>query len=76
MRHWMVGEPRLCLFVALKDWPHHYYNGQYRRQFNSLYYQQSVIGKEFINMYIRSFFVLPSLTMTVHSHSLTLSPML
>ena len=59
----MVGEPRVHLYVPLKDWLHHYYNGQYGRQFNTLYYQWALIAKEFLHMYIH-----PSLTMT---HSFT-----
>ena len=27
VRHWTVGEPRVHLYMPLKDWPHHYYNG-------------------------------------------------
>ncbi|KAI6011167.1 hypothetical protein EDC04DRAFT_2905608 [Pisolithus marmoratus] len=49
MHHWMEGEPQLGLCVALKDWPHHYYNGQHGQQFNSKYYQQSVVTTEFLN---------------------------
>ncbi|KAI5982067.1 hypothetical protein EDC04DRAFT_2616953 [Pisolithus marmoratus] len=49
MHHWMEGEPQLGLDVALKDWPHHYYNGQHGRQFNSKYYQRSVVATEFLN---------------------------
>lgn len=50
VRHWTVGEPRLRLFVALKDWPHHYYNGRHGRKFNSLYHQRGVIAKEFLHV--------------------------
>jgi len=53
VQHWTVGEPRLHLFVALKDWPHHYYNGRHGRKFNSLYYQQGLVAKEFLHVYIR-----------------------
>ena len=52
VRHWMVWEPRLQLFVPLKDWPHHYYNGRHRRHFNTLYYQRSLIAKEFLHVYV------------------------
>ncbi|KAI6027124.1 hypothetical protein EDC04DRAFT_2605991 [Pisolithus marmoratus] len=47
--HWTEGEPRLGLDVALKDWPHHYYNGRHGWQFNSKYYQRSVVATEFLN---------------------------
>jgi len=66
VRHWTVGEPRLNLFVPLKDWPHHYYNGRYGRQHNTKYYQRSVIALEFLNEYVRPFFRSPP-----SSHSLT-----
>ncbi|KIM55549.1 hypothetical protein SCLCIDRAFT_30264 [Scleroderma citrinum Foug A] len=49
--HWMVGEPRLRLFVTLKDWLHHYYNGQYGRQFNTLYRHRSIVATEFLNVF-------------------------
>ena len=49
VRHWMVGEPRLCLYVALKDWPHHYYNRPHGRKFNMKWYQWGVIALEFLN---------------------------
>jgi len=52
VRHWMVGEPRLQLFIPLKDWPHHYYNGRHGWHFNTLYYQRSLIAKEFLHVYI------------------------
>jgi len=52
VRHWTVGEPRLQLFVPLKDWPHHYYNGRHGRHFNTLYYQRSLIAKEFLHVYV------------------------
>ena len=50
VRHWTVGEPRLKLFVPLKDWPHHYYNGLHRHKFNSLYFQRSVLAREFMDV--------------------------
>jgi len=50
VRHWTVGEPRLRLFVPLKDWPHSYYNGRHGRKFNTLYYQRGVIAKEFLEV--------------------------
>ncbi|KAI6024930.1 hypothetical protein BKA83DRAFT_4491719 [Pisolithus microcarpus] len=49
VHHWTEGEPCLSLAVPLKDWPHHYYNGQYGRQFNTKYYQQSMITMEFLD---------------------------
>lgn len=50
MWHWTVGEPRLKLFMPLKDWPHHYYNGLHGHKFNSLYLQRSVLAKEFVDV--------------------------
>ncbi|KAL4067081.1 hypothetical protein V8B97DRAFT_2025365 [Scleroderma yunnanense] len=47
--HWKEGEPWLGLHVPLKDWPHHYYNGQHRQKFNTKYYQQHVTATEFID---------------------------
>ncbi|KAI6111260.1 hypothetical protein F5141DRAFT_1274775 [Pisolithus sp. B1] len=49
VRHWTEGEPRLGLHVPLKDWPHHYYNGPYGRQFNTKHYQRSVVATEFLD---------------------------
>ncbi|KIK22932.1 hypothetical protein PISMIDRAFT_101590 [Pisolithus microcarpus 441] len=49
VRHWTEGEPRLGLVLPLKDWPHHYHNGPLGRQFNTKYYQRSVITSEFLN---------------------------
>ncbi|KIK12223.1 hypothetical protein PISMIDRAFT_18893 [Pisolithus microcarpus 441] len=49
VRHWTEGEPRLGLHIPLKDWPHHYYNGRYGRQFNTKHYQRSVVATEFLN---------------------------
>ncbi|KAL4079458.1 hypothetical protein J3A83DRAFT_4368225 [Scleroderma citrinum] len=46
---WKEGEPWLGLHVPLKDWPHHYYNGQHRQKFNTKYYQQHVTATEFID---------------------------
>jgi len=50
VRHWMVGEPSLCLTMPLKDWPSHYYNGRNRQKFNALYHQWSVVAKEFLHV--------------------------
>ncbi|KAI6019428.1 hypothetical protein BKA83DRAFT_4495450 [Pisolithus microcarpus] len=49
VRHWTEGEPRLGLVLPLKDWPHHYHNGPLGRQFNTKYYQRSVIASEFLD---------------------------
>ncbi|KAI6004797.1 hypothetical protein EDD15DRAFT_2191570 [Pisolithus albus] len=49
VRHWTEGEPRLGLTLPLKDWPHHYHNGPLGRQFNTKYYQRSVIATEFLD---------------------------
>jgi len=50
VQHWTVGEPRLRLFVPLKDWPHSYYNGRHGQKFNTLYYQRGIIAKEFLEV--------------------------
>jgi len=70
VRHWTEGEPRLQLFIPLKDWPHHYYNGRRGRHFNTLYYQRSLVAKEFLEVYVR----LSPAHLLVHSffHSPTL----
>ncbi|KAI6095655.1 hypothetical protein EDD16DRAFT_1719009 [Pisolithus croceorrhizus] len=49
VRHWTEGEPRLGLHIPLRDWPHHYYNGPYGRQFNTKHYQRSVVATEFLD---------------------------
>jgi len=69
VRHWTVGEPRLNLFVPLKDWPHHYYNGRYGWQHNTKYYQRSIIALEFLNEYVRPFFLSPPLPLESLAHS-------
>ncbi|KAI6001851.1 hypothetical protein EDD15DRAFT_2192597 [Pisolithus albus] len=51
MRHWTEGEPRLGLTLPLKDWPHHYHNGPLGQQFNTKYYQRSVIATEFLDKF-------------------------
>ncbi|KIN97548.1 hypothetical protein M404DRAFT_160167 [Pisolithus tinctorius Marx 270] len=49
VRHWTEGEPRLGLYVPLKDWPHHHRNGKHGRQFNTKHHQRGVIATEFLN---------------------------
>ncbi|KAI6015802.1 hypothetical protein PISMIDRAFT_9059 [Pisolithus microcarpus 441] len=49
VHHWTEGEPCLGLVVPLKDWPHHFYNGRHGRQFNTKYYQRSMIATEFLD---------------------------
>ncbi|KIO13539.1 hypothetical protein M404DRAFT_122553 [Pisolithus tinctorius Marx 270] len=46
--HWTKGEPWLNLHTPLKDWPHHYYNGECRR-LNTKHYQRKVMATEFLN---------------------------
>ncbi|KIN93710.1 hypothetical protein M404DRAFT_35818 [Pisolithus tinctorius Marx 270] len=49
VHHWTEGEPRLGLYVLLKDWPHHHHNGKHGRQFNTKHHQRGVIATEFLN---------------------------
>ena len=49
VRHWTEGEPRLGLFLPLKDWLHHYYNGL-GHQFNTKHYQRRLIAMEFLDV--------------------------
>ncbi|KAL4065136.1 hypothetical protein J3A83DRAFT_4190563 [Scleroderma citrinum] len=46
---WKEGDPKVGLYVPLKDWPHHYYNGQHGWKFNTKYYQWSIIATEYIH---------------------------
>ena len=49
VQHWTEGDPRLSLFLPLKDWPHHYHNGP-GRQFNTKHYQHCLITTEFLDV--------------------------
>ena len=49
VQHWTEGDPRLGLFLPLKDWPHHYHNGP-GRQFNMKHYQRRLIATEFLDV--------------------------
>ena len=49
VQHWTEGDPRLGLFLPLKDWPPHYHNGP-GRQFNTKYYQCRLIATEFLDV--------------------------
>ena len=49
VQHWTEGDPRLGLFLPLKDWPHHYHNGP-GRQFNTKHYQRRLIATEFLDV--------------------------
>ena len=70
VQHWMEGDPRLGLHIALKDWPYEYTHGP-NRKLHSKYNQWRTVATEFLEQQVYTPSILISCQRS-HVHSGTM----